>query len=229
MLSFFMPSNLQEPLRIIILDDDHYPDGRVTKSLLPEFKNRGLEGIVTHFKTFAEYRDFLAIRKNLEEVGLIIMDSSLLEDTHSYNFEQTIPYTVDTLVEARRKDLVRCIMPASGNLTEGVKNNRYAEEYLQRRGFNVDWQQTSLSSGGLSENPGKICDKIIGFYENKYPGMISKEGSLSSLENDRLAKNKSSLKAESPYWDKVLNLNHDDDLVHEQMADKVFDEACNRH
>lgn len=241
-----MSYNLHEgPLRIIILDDDHYPDGRVSQRLIPEFKKRGLDNLVTHLKTFAEYREFLDNSQNLKDIGLIIMDSSLEDREHHTikSFGDTLPYTIDTLIDHHRKDLLKCVMPASGNLIEGVKNNRYAEEMFARRNIVMDWQQTSLGNGGLSEDSVKVCDKIIGTYENKYPGMLSQEGAHKPIEKESTTSveksngtSQTEMHGGSQFWQDVIKSNKldcddnethgltssNENAIHNEITNKVY-------
>lgn len=144
--------------KIVILDDDHYPEGRVSDKLMPEFKYRHLDIEVVHYRTFQTLSK--AINKGeVSKSDLLVLDSTLDEepDGHSLEFGQTIPALLDMGIKAKY------MMPASGG-REGSENNRVFEEIIERRGRQLDWQQMDLSGLGLSGNPLMIADKILDYF-----------------------------------------------------------------
>jgi hypothetical protein len=79
--------------KIIILDDDIWPDGRITNQILPEFKRRGLDQYVHHYSTFADLKKDLQ-NGTVSTNNLFVLDSSLDKEPNRkpLSFCNTIPW-----------------------------------------------------------------------------------------------------------------------------------------
>ena len=227
----------KKPRKIIILDDDHYPEGRITQKLLPVFEDHNLRDLVIHFDTFSEYKKYLDDPQNIKEVGIIVMDCSLVNENKMYTFQETLPFTI-SVATTYRLDLLKCIMPASGNMAEGIKNNRYAEELFDRRGYIMDWEQTALSNGGLAyQNTESIFQNIAALYEKRYPGVLSKEGVRKSVEQNTQKPEGNvvaPLEGESEFWKQTLTAHEGqcngvtspkEDNLHSDITEMIFKRA----
>lgn len=155
--------------KIVILDDDKYPEGRVSERVVPAFHDLGFDAVV-HYRTFDEMKNDI-LRERLSRDALFIVDSSLEEepDHHLKDFGNTIPAMLDML-EINYKH----IMPASGK-PEGRENNRIFFKILERRGKIEDWGQRALEAGGLAGNPARIARSILEYFDVLYPGELSRE------------------------------------------------------
>lgn len=149
--------------KIVILDDDHYPEGRVSDKLMPEFNYRRLNIEIKHYLTFDSLSK--AINKgDVSKTDLLVLDSTLDDepDGHRLEFGQTIPALLDMGIKAKY------MMPGSGG-REGTENNKVFEEIIERRGRQLDWQQMDLSGLGLSGNPLTVADKILEYFYELNP------------------------------------------------------------
>lgn len=149
--------------KIIILDDDHYPEGRVSEKLMPEFKYRHLDIEVKHYRTFASLSEAIN-RGDITKLDLLVLDSTLDDepDGHRLEFGQTVPALLDMGIKPKH------MMPGSGG-REGTENNKVFEEIIERRGRQMDWQQMDLSGVGLSGNPLTAADKILDYFYELNP------------------------------------------------------------
>ena len=161
--------------KIVILDDDHYPEGRVSLKIIPEFEKRGVE--VVHYKTFKALQDDI-FNGTLDRNSLFVIDSSLEDepDHQYYDFKRTVPSLIDRL-NIRYKHII----PASGGV-EGKTNNDYFFTFLENIGRVEDWGQRCLENFGLTGDPVKVVDEILGYHDVLYPGEIKREVGLPSVE-----------------------------------------------
>ena len=155
--------------KIIILDDDIWPTGRITERILPEFKKRGLDKHLIHYNTFNKLRQDL-LEGRLSRSNLFVLDSSLEKepDGKLLGFQNTVPSLISHGIK------VRNMMPGSG-WKEGVKNNLWFEEYAERRGRSIRLNQMTLFASGLSGDPEKVVNGILTYHEELFPGTIQKE------------------------------------------------------
>jgi len=151
--------------KIVILDDDHYPEGRVSDKLMPEFNYRHLNIEVKHYLTFDSLSKAIN-RGDVSKSDLIVLDSTLDEepDGHRLEFGQTVPALLDMGIKPKY------LMPGSGGRT-GAQNNRVFEEIIERRGRQMNWQQMDLSELGLSGNPLTVADKILEYFHELNPNI----------------------------------------------------------
>lgn len=156
--------------KIILLDDDHYPEGRVSKYILPEFKKLSIGKNVIHYKTFAELKKDILARK-VERDSLFVMDSSLEEepDRHLMDFTKTIPIMLGTLGIKHKN-----IIPASGG-SNGYQNNGFFFDYLARIEKVEDWGQRCLEISGFTGKPSEVVQSIIEYHQVLYPDEIKNE------------------------------------------------------
>ena len=169
--------------QIIILDDDAWPDGRITRQVLPEFKKRGLGKYVHHYPTFTELKEDLESGK-LSKNNLFVLDSSIQEPSgQRFSFENTVPWLLDHGIKTRR------MMPGSSwdYKNTGVKNNLWFEEFVRRRGRTIRLNQMALFHSGLAGNPESVVNGILAYYKELYPGKIQKETEGNSCAPEALS------------------------------------------
>jgi len=163
--------------KIIILDDDHYPEGRVSDKLMGEFRKRKLDVDIRHYKTFASLTRAIH-SKEISITDLYVIDSTLDEepDGHRKEFGHTIPALLDMGIKAKY------MMPGSGGM-EGRANNQVFEDIMERRSRQVSWAQMDLKERGLSGNPFTVADKILGYYHELNPKVQLEKEFVGSFED----------------------------------------------
>jgi len=154
---------------IVILDDDHFPEGRVSVYILPEFERRGIHN-VKHYKTYHDLKGALE-KGAISPSDLFVVDSSLGDepDGRYVNFEIVIPSLLGMHGISHKN-----ILPASGG-DVGMFNNQWFFDYLERIGKGWDWGQEGLKSTGLTGRPKDIVETIVNYFESLHPGEIKSE------------------------------------------------------
>lgn len=160
--------------KIVILDDDHYPEGRISQKLIPEFNYRHLSIEVKHYRTFQALTEAIN-RGYVSKLDLLVLDSTLDDEPngHRLEFGQTIPVLLDMGIKPKH------IMPGSGGTAASI-NNGVFEEIIERRGRQIDWRQMDLKNIGLSGNPLTVATKILDYFQELYPRVnLEKEFTMS--------------------------------------------------
>lgn len=179
--------------KIIYIDDDIHPVGRISQRILPIFEEKGLIDVVLHFKTFEQFKLYILNVENESEIVLIILDSSLDLGERLYQMTDTLPYIVSRLEDiaskgnnnrlAARESLISLcqrIMPASGrskNTSEEIlrqrDNNNYFREYMQRIDIPINEDQMDLARiGGSTGEPKEVVTTILKYYSLLYPNEV---------------------------------------------------------
>ena len=155
--------------KIVILDDDHYPEGRVSQGVMPEFKSRNINNVV-HYKTFDDLKKDI-FNRTIDTDSLFVIDSSLIDepDGHFIDFGRTIPAMLGML-EINYKHII----PASGG-SEGRTNNDVFFELLSRQDKIENLGQRCLENIGLSGDPKKVVNAIVDYHDELYPNEINAE------------------------------------------------------
>lgn len=150
--------------KVIILDDDEWPTGRITENILPEFKRKGIkEGNIIHYLTFIDLKEDLRTGK-ISKDNLFVLDSSLTKEPNNklLSFETTVPFLLDSGINPKK------LMPGSG-AREGTVNNTFFEKIYERRGRTTNLNQMGLFGIGLSGAPQEVASAILTYYNDLYP------------------------------------------------------------
>jgi len=152
--------------KIVILDDDHYPEGRVSVWIMPVFRELGITNAV-HYKTFASMKKDILFGK-LDRNSLFILDSSLCDepDGHLWEFGKTVPTLLDECGVNYKQ-----IVPASGG-KEGRNNNSVFFQMLEMRGKIENFGQRCLEFQGLTGDPEKVVKSIVDYHNELFPNEI---------------------------------------------------------
>ncbi len=176
--------------KIIFFDDDIHPNGRISLRILPILDDLGLNDIYLHFKDYDSFKKYLSDSKNIDNLGVLVLDSTIETHEKTYTMEDTLPHIISVFQEhairssnnrlSERKTLLGLIgkiMPASGNTGHTVqdydqarRNNEYFRELVERSlSMTIDEEQMSVAEiGGGAGVPKLVVEQILLYYKKLY-------------------------------------------------------------